>query len=146
MPSLNNEFDRELYSTYLSYVPEDDFSYELDIKHDNRGWFCEFIKSDTFGQISISKSKPGIIRGNHWHHTKSEKFLVVQGTALVKLKRIYDDKITEYIVSSDMLNPIDIPVGYTHSIQNIGDDEMIILIWSNQQFNPDRPDTYFLEP
>ncbi|MCX7735010.1 MAG: NAD-dependent epimerase/dehydratase family protein [bacterium] len=145
MPSLKDEFDKKLYATFISYLAEDKFSYELEMKHDNRGWLTEFIKSEPFGQIFISKTKPGITRGNHWHHTKVEKFLVIQGEALVKLRAIYSEQIIEYKVSGEKLQVIDIPPGYTHSITNVGQTELITIFWASEIYNPNNPDTYYLE-
>lgn len=142
---LKNDFERFLYSTYLSYLPENDFGYDLEMKHDNRGWLAEFIKTEHSGQVFISRTKPGITRGNHWHHTKVEKFLVIEGEAVVKFRRIEDEKILEYPVNGLSLRVIDIPPGYTHSITNTGTTDVITLFWANELFNPDKPDTYYLE-
>ncbi|MEV5029135.1 NAD-dependent epimerase/dehydratase family protein [Paenibacillus sp. LPE1-1-1.1] len=145
MPSLENQFDRALYGTFLSYLEEDNFSYRLKKYEDNRGWLSEFIKSDSMGQIFISKTKPGITRGNHWHHTKVEKFLVIQGEAVIKFRKIETDEILEYKVNGETAEVVDIPVGYTHSITNTGDGELITLFWACEIFNPDKPDTYYVE-
>jgi UDP-2-acetamido-2,6-beta-L-arabino-hexul-4-ose reductase len=145
MPSLEEDFDRHLYSTYLSYIPENEFSYSLDMKHDNRGWLAEFIKSNAMGQIFISKTKPNITRGNHWHHSKVEKFLVLEGEANIKFRHIEEDETFTYEVSGENLQVIDIPSGYSHSITNTGATELITLFWSNEIFNPAKPDTVFLE-
>lgn len=144
MPSLEDRFTRALYATWLSYLPEQEFSYPLEMKRDDRGWLAEFIKSSSFGQVFVSKTKPGITRGNHWHHTKVEKFLVISGDALIKFRKIGDEKILEYPLSGGELNVIDIPVGYTHCITNIGETELITLFWADEIFNPAAPDTYFL--
>lgn len=145
MPSLEFNFDKALYSTYLSYLEEDNFSYKLKKNVDNRGWLAEFIKSESMGQIFISKTKPGITRGNHWHHSKVEKFLVIQGEAAIKFRNINTSEILEYKVNGEIPEVVDIPVGYTHSITNIGDEDIITLFWANEIFNPEKPDTYFLE-
>lgn len=145
MPDFEDDFTRFLYATYVSYLPEDDFGYELEMKTDNRGWLAEFIKSRHLGQIFISKTKPGITRGNHWHHTKVEKFLVIQGEALIKFRQVRGDKVIEYRVSGDNLKVLDIPAGYTHSITNIGDTDLITLFWADEIFKPERPDTYYME-
>lgn len=144
IPSLEDSFTRALYATWLSYLPETEFGYPLEMKRDDRGWLVEFIKSPAFGQVFISKTKPGITRGNHWHHTKVEKFLVISGLAMIRFRKIDDNKILEYPVSGDELRVIDIPVGYTHSIKNIGETELITLFWADEIFNPAAPDTYFL--
>lgn len=147
VPDLSDDFTKFLHATYLSYLDKNDFSYEMDSKEDNRGSFIELIKSNSFGQISISKSYKEIIRGNHYHNTKNEKFCVIQGEAVIKLRNILDDKIISYYVSDKKIEIIDIPPGYTHSIENLtdGDGEMILLIWANEMFNPENPDTYYCE-
>ena len=141
----NNDFIKKLYATYLSYLPEDRFSYSLKMNIDDRGSFTEFIRTKEHGQVSINISKPGIIKGNHWHHTKNEKFLVVSGIGIIRFRKIGDDKIIEYKVSGDKLEVIDIPTGYTHNIENIGNTDMVTVMWANEPFNPDKPDTYFEE-
>jgi len=145
MPSLEDDFVRKLYGTWLSYLPVDGFAYPLEMKNDNRGWLAEFIKSASFGQVFVSKTKPGITRGNHWHHTKVEKFLVVSGTGLVRFRQVDGTAVLEYPVSGDQLSVVDIPVGYTHSITNTGTTEMVTIFWADEIFNPGTPDTYFLE-
>ena len=145
IPNMMDTFTKKLYSTYLSYLPEDQFSYTLKMNIDHRGSFTEFIKTPERGQISVNISKPGIKKGNHWHKTKNEKFLVVSGKGLIRLRKFNSDIIIEHCVSGDKLEVIDIPVGYTHSIENIGDTDMVTIIWVNECFNPDNPDTYFLE-
>lgn len=145
IPDLSDGFNKALYSTYLTYLEEDDFSYFLDKKEDNRGWLTELVKSEQFGQMFVSKTHPGITRGNHWHHTKTEKFIVIQGQANIRFRKIDEDKVIEYIVDGEKPQVLDIPPGYTHSIENIGQDEVITLFWSNEMFNPEKPDTYFLE-
>lgn len=137
-------FERALYATYLSYLPKDDFSYELTEHKDDRGSFVEILKTIDSGQFSISTTKPGVTRGNHYHNTKNEKFLVIRGEALVKFRKIDEEEVIEYRVSEKKLEIIDIPVGYTHSITNIGKEEMILVIWANELFNKEEPDTYFL--
>lgn len=145
IPDLSDGFNKALYSTYLTYLEEDNFSYYLDKKEDNRGWLVELVKSPQFGQIFVSKTHPGISRGNHWHHTKTEKFIVIQGKASISFRKINEDKVIEYIVDGNKPQVLDIPPGYTHSIENIGKDEVITLFWSNEMFNPEKADTYFLE-
>ncbi|PGY13300.1 capsular polysaccharide biosynthesis protein CapF [Bacillus cereus] len=145
MPSLKNELDKVLYGTFLSYLEEDEFSYKLKKNVDNRGWLAEFIKSDSMGQIFISKTKPGITRGNHWHHTKVEKFLVIQGEASIKFRKIGTAEILEYKVNGEIPEVVDIPVGYTHSIVNNGKEDVITLFWASEIFDQSKPDTYYLE-
>ncbi|MCM1057021.1 MAG: capsular polysaccharide biosynthesis protein CapF [Firmicutes bacterium] len=134
-------FEKKLYSTYLSYLPEGGFSYPLTMHEDARGSFTEVLRSVDRGQVSVNISKPGIVRGNHWHHTKNEKFLVVSGSGVIRFRRHGEDKIIEYPVSGDELKVVDIPVGYTHEIVNTGETDMVTLMWSNECYDPQRPDT-----
>jgi UDP-2-acetamido-2,6-beta-L-arabino-hexul-4-ose reductase len=145
MPSLENQFDKALYGTYLSYLKEDDFSYKLEKKVDARGWLIEFIKSESMGQIFISKTKPGITRGNHWHHTKVEKFLVIKGEAVIRFRKVGTDQVIEYRVHGETPEVVDIPAGYIHSIENTGQEDLITLFWACEIFNPEKPDTYWQE-
>lgn len=144
IPDMSDSFTKKLYSTYLSYLPKDRFSYPLKMNVDDRGSFTEFIKTVDRGQISINISKPGITKGNHWHHTKNEKFLVVFGQGVIKFRMVGSDEVIDYPVSGDMLEVVDIPTGYTHSITNIGDTDLVTVMWVNEPFNPERPDTYSL--
>jgi len=143
LPDLSDEFTRDLYSTYLSYLEKDYFSYKVEMKTDNRGMLFELLKSSHFGQIFVSTTKPGITRGNHYHDTKVEKFCVISGKADIKFRHILNNEIISYKVSGEKIEIIDIPPGYTHSIENIGDTEMITLFWANEMFDPKRPDTYY---
>lgn len=136
-------FEKKLYSTYLSYLPEDQFSYPLIMKEDERGSFTEILKSVDRGQVSINISRPGITKGNHWHHTKNEKFVVVSGKALIQFRKHGGDEIIEYHVSGDKLEVVDIPTGYAHSIINEGDSDLVTLMWCNECFNPGKPDTIY---
>jgi len=145
VPNMSNEFEKKLYSTYLSYLPIDQFSYELNMNIDSRGSFTEFIKSYDRGQVSVNISKPGITKGNHWHHTKNEKFLVVNGKALIQFRKVDSDEIIQYYVSGDKLEVVDIPIGYAHSITNIGDIDLITIMWANEIYDSSKPDTIFLE-
>ena len=145
IPDLSDDLNKYLYATFLSYLDTDNFSYSLSKNTDDRGWLAEFIKSDHFGQIFISKTKPGITRGDHWHHTKLEKFLVVEGTAEINFRNVLDENkdIITYEVSGHNATVVDIPPGYTHSITNTGETELITLFWANEIFNKDRPDTIY---
>lgn len=145
IPNMENELTKKLYSTYLSYLPENDFSYPLKMNVDNRGSFTEFIKSKDRGQVSVNISKPGITKGNHWHDTKNEKFLVVSGEGVIRFRKIDSEEIIEYKVSGEKLEVVDIPVGYTHSIINTGERDMVTIMWVNEIFNPEKPDTIYLE-
>lgn len=145
IPNLSDDFTNKLYATYLNFLPEDQFSYPLLMHEDNRGSFTEFVKSPYAGQISINVSKPGITKGDHWHHTKNEKFLVVSGTGVVKFRKLDSDKVIEYPVSGEELEVVDIPTGYTHSIVNTGETDLVTVMWVNEMFDPNNPDTYPLE-
>lgn len=145
IPDMSEPFTKKLYSTYLSYLPEDQFSYDLKMNVDSRGSFTEFIRTPDRGQVSVNISKPGITKGNHWHHTKNEKFLVVSGSGVIRFRKIDSDEIIEYFVSGDKLKVVDIPVGYTHNIENLGDSDMVTIMWVNEVFDPENPDTYYLE-
>lgn len=145
IPNMKNEFEKKLYSTYLSYLPESEFGYPVKMNIDDRGSFTELFKTEERGQVSVNISKPGIVKGNHWHHTKNEKFVVVSGEGMIKFRKINSNEIIEYKVSGEKLEIIDIPCGYTHSIENIGTTDMVTIMWANEVFNPEKPDTYFME-
>ena len=144
-PPVGRGFPRALYATYLSFLPTDQFSYELKGYSDERGTFYEFLKTQDSGQFSISTSAPGVTRGNHYHNSKNEKFLVIKGEASIKLRQIHGDEVIEYKVSDKKIEVVEMIPGYTHDISNTGDDEMILLLWANEIFDRDKPDTYFLE-
>ncbi len=145
IPRVGRGFERALYATYLSFIPKDSFSYELKGHRDSRGTFYEFLKTIDSGQVSISTTAPGVTRGNHYHNTKNEKFLVLKGKALIKLRDIYSDEVVEYIVDDTKMEVCEMIPGYTHDITNIADEEMILLIWSNEIYDPNNPDTYHLK-
>ena len=136
-------FEKKLYSTYLSSLPSDQFSYPLEMHTDNRGSFTEFLRSPERGQVSINISHPGIVKGNHWHHTKNEKFLVVKGEGVIRFRNIFSREVIEYHVSGDKLEVVDIPCGCTHNIENVGTEDMVTVMWANEAFDPDHPDTFF---
>lgn len=143
VPHQGDAFAKKLYATYLSYLPEDGFSYPLVTHEDARGSFTEILKTADRGQFSVNISHPGITKGNHWHHTKNEKFLVVSGRGVIRFRKIDSDEVIEYHVSGDKLEVVDIPTGYTHNIENLGDTDMVTFMWANECFDPNRPDTYF---
>ena len=145
VPNMGDELTKKLYSTYLSFLPEDKFSYDLKMNKDNRGSFTEFIRTAESGQVSVNVSKPGITKGDHWHHTKNEKFMVVSGEGVIRFRKIETDKIIEYKVNADKLEVVDIPTGYTHSIVNIGENDLVTIMWVNECFDPKKPDTFHLE-
>jgi UDP-2-acetamido-2,6-beta-L-arabino-hexul-4-ose reductase len=143
LPHMDDALTRCLYATYLSYLDGPDFAYGLEIKTDNRGCLAEFMKSAQFGQIFVSRTKPGITRGNHYHHTKTEKFMVVEGEAVIRFRNIQNGDVIEHKVNGRDFRVVDIPPGYTHSIENVGITEMVVLFWASEIFDPSHPDTYF---
>lgn len=142
LPDLSKPLTRYLYATYLSHLPLDRISYAPSLKSDARGTLFEFLKAPSAGQCFLSTTKPGITRGNHYHHTKVEKFLVIKGSAVISLRSILDTSVVRLEVSGDSPSVVDIPPGYTHSITNIGSDELITLFWASEIFDPENPDTY----
>ncbi|SHJ13837.1 capsular polysaccharide biosynthesis protein CapF [Parasporobacterium paucivorans] len=145
VPDMSNPLEKKLYSTYLSFLPKERFAYPLRSNADERGSFTEIIRTDDRGQFSVNIVKPGVTKGNHWHHSKNEKFLVVSGKGLVRFRKVDSDDIIEYYVSEEKMQVLDIPTGYTHSLVNVGDVDLVVFMWANEVFNPDKPDTYFLE-
>lgn len=143
IPNMADPITKKLYSTYLSYLPKDGFSYPLKMNIDDRGSFTEFIKTSDRGQVSVNISKPGITKGNHWHHTKNEKFLVVSGSGVIRFRRVGSEEILEYPVSGEKLEVVDIPTGYTHNISNTGDTDLVTVMWCNEIFDQQKPDTFF---
>jgi UDP-2-acetamido-2,6-beta-L-arabino-hexul-4-ose reductase len=143
VPELSNSFEKVLYSTYLSYLPKEAFSYPLKMNVDERGSFTEIIRTSDRGQFSVNISKPGITKGNHWHHTKNEKFVVVSGNAAIQFRKIGTDEVINYRVSGEKIEVVDIPTGYTHNIINEGKTDLITFMWTNEAFNPEKPDTFF---
>ena len=145
IPDMGDAFTKKLYSTYLSYLPQDAFSYPLKMNVDERGSFTEIIRTADRGQFSVNISKPHITKGNHWHHTKNEKFAVVSGRGVIRFRNMNDPdaEVIEYFVSGDRIEVVDIPTGYTHNIENLGDTDMVTFMWCNECFDPDKPDTYF---
>lgn len=137
-------FEKKLYATYLSYLPKNQFSYPLKMNIDERGSFTEILKTADRGQFSVNISRPGITKGEHWHHTKNEKFVVVSGNALIQLRQIDSDEIIEYHVSGEKIEVVDIPTGFTHNIINEGDTDLITFMWCSECFNPEKPDTYYM--
>ena len=120
-------------------------AYGLEQKTDARGSLAEFLKSPHAGQVFVSRTKPGVTRGNHYHHSKTEKFLVLEGSALIRLQHVVTGETVEHKVAGGEFRVVDIPPGYTHSIQNVGDNEMVVLFWANEIFDPSAPDTFYRE-
>ena len=147
VPDQRDGFTKKLYSTYLAALPEDKFSYPLTMHCDNRGSFTEALHSTERGQVSVNVSKPGNAKGQHWHHTKHEKFLVVSGRGEINF-RMADDPhapVISYKVSGEKLEVVRIPPGYTHNIVNVGDTDMVTVMWANEVFDPANQDTFRLE-
>lgn len=145
MPSIpDGSFEKKLYSTYLSYLPKEKISFPLKMNVDSRGSFTELLKTDSHGQFSVNVSKPGITKGQHWHNTKWEFFIVVSGRALIQLRKIGEDEVLNFEVSGDKIEAVHMLPGYTHNIINLSDTEdLVTLMWANESFDPDKPDTFF---
>jgi UDP-2-acetamido-2,6-beta-L-arabino-hexul-4-ose reductase len=141
VPTLEDEFTKKLYSTYVSFKTKNQFKTKLTSHSDHRGSFTEILKQTAFGQISVNMTKPGIEKGHHYHHHKHEKFLVVSGKAQIQLKKLFTDEFITINVSEETLEVVDIPPGYVHSIKNIGDKDLVTLMWANEIFDPENPDT-----
>ena len=147
MPEIpNNSFAKNLYSTYLSYLPADKVSIPLKMNCDARGSFTEILKTASCGQFSVNVSKPGITKGQHWHNTKWEFFIVVSGTALIQQREIGSDKVLEFRVTGEKPEAVHMLPGFTHNIINLSETEnLVTLMWANEQFDPAKPDTFFEE-
>lgn len=145
LPDLSDSLTRKLWATYLSFIPQDECIYPLNTHTDERGGFTEFIRTHEHGQVSVNVAKPGITKGKHWHDTKNEKFLVVSGKAIIKLRTMGTQNVQEYAVDAEKLQVVDIPPGTAHSIENVGSADLVTIIWASEPFNPEKPDTYFEE-
>ena len=145
VPSTGDEFTKDLYATYISYVPLEEMVVDLVEHRDNRGVFCELIRTKEAGQVSVSTTNPNIVRGGHYHHTKMERFIVIKGKAKIEFEHVLTHEKYEFEVSGDHLQYVTIPVGYQHSINNIGEDELILILWANELFDSNDPDTFVME-
>lgn len=145
VPSTGDEFTKKLYATYISYVPLNEMVVDLCEHRDERGVFCELVRTKECGQVSISTTNPNVVRGGHYHNTKMERFIVVKGKAKIEFEHVITHEKIEFEVSGDKLQYVTIPVGYQHSINNIGDDELVLILWANELFDKDVPDTYVME-
>lgn len=147
MPDIPfGSFEKKLYSTYLSYLPKEKISFPLKMNVDNRGSFTELLKTKKCGQISVNISKPGITKGQHWHNTKWEFFIVVSGRGLIQQRKIGSDEVFEFYVSGDKIEAVHMLPGYTHNIINLSDTEnLVTVMWANESFDPKKPDTFFEE-
>ena len=140
----NGSFAKKLYSTYLSYLPKEKVAFDLKMNEDARGSFTELLKSEKCGQVSINISKPGITKGQHWHNTKWEFFIVVAGHGLIQQRKIGTDEVLNFEVSGDKIQAVHMLPGYTHNIINLSDTEnLVTVMWANEQFDPNHPDTFF---
>ncbi len=147
MPAIpKNSFAKKLYSTYLSYLPERKVKFKLQGNTDDRGSFTEFLKTESNGQFSVNVSNPGITKGQHWHNTKWEFFLVISGHGLIQERKIGTEEILEFEVSGDKLEPVHMLPGYTHNIINLSDTEKLVtLMWANEWLDKEKPDTFYEE-
>lgn len=145
LPNTGDPLTRALYATYLTYLPEDGIRQALKTNADQRGSFTELFHTADRGQVSVNIIRPGMIKGNHWHHTKNEKFIAVSGYGVIRLRKLGEEKSLTYVVSGDRPESIDIPPGYVHNIENLGGTDMVTVIWASENFDPAKPDTYFLE-
>lgn len=145
MPEIpNNSFAKKLYSTYLSYLPKEKVAFPLKMNVDQRGSFTELLKTEKCGQFSVNISKPGITKGQHWHNSKWEFFIVVSGHGLIQERKIGTDEVMEFEVSGDKIEAVHMLPGYTHNIINLSETEnLVTVMWANEQFDPNRPDTFF---
>lgn len=141
VPPVGRGIDRALYSTYLSYIPCDQFKYEITSHHDKRGSFVEFLKTSDSGQFSFFSAEKGVTRGGHYHHTKNEKFLVIKGSARFRLRNLITNEKVELTVSDKLMEVVDMPPGWAHDITNIGDGILLVMLWANEVFDPAKPDT-----
>lgn len=145
VPATGDEFTKKLYATYISYVPLNEMLVDLTEHRDQRGVFCELVRTKEAGQISVSTTNPKVMRGGHYHHTKMERFIVIKGKAKIEFEHVLTHEKIEFEVSEEKLQYVTIPVGYQHSINNIGNDELILILWANELFDSNRPDTYVME-
>ena len=147
MPEISfGSFEKKLYSTYLSYLPKEKVSFPLKMNVDNRGSFTELLKTEKCGQFSVNISKPGITKGQHWHNTKWEFFIVVSGKGLIEQRKIGTDEVLRFEVSGEKIEAVHMLPGYTHNIINLSDTEnLVTVMWANESFDPKKPDTFFEE-
>ena len=142
----NNSFAKKLYSTYLSYLPKEAVSFPLNMNVDQRGSFTELLRTADHGQFSVNISKPGITKGQHWHNTKWEFFIVVSGRALIQQRKIGSDEVLEFRVSGEKIEAVHMLPGYTHNIINLSEtQDLVTVMWANEAFDPEKPDTFYCE-
>ena len=145
MPEIpGGSFAKKLYSTYLSYLPREKVAFPLKMNVDARGSFTELLRTEKCGQFSVNISKPGVTKGQHWHHTKWEFFIVVSGHGLIQMRKLDTDEILNFEVSGEKIEAVHMLPGYTHNIINLSDrEDLVTLMWANEQFDPEKPDTFF---
>ncbi len=143
VPDLSDRLNFALHTTYTSFLEESDLARSVQLRSDERGWLFELTKSPSFGQVFVSTTKPGVTRGNHYHDSKIERFCLVKGRGLIRFRKVDSDSVIEYPVDDSEIKTVDILPGYTHSIENVGETDMIVLFWANEIFDPAVPDTYF---
>ena len=147
VPNLGDTFTKKLYSTYLSYLPKEKFAYPLKMNVDERGSFTELIRTTNSGQVSVNVSKPGITKGQHWHHTKNEKFVVVSGHGLIQLRKIGSDEVINIEVTDDKIEAVEMIPGYTHNIINLSETkDLVTIMWCNEWFDPNLSLIHISEP
>jgi UDP-2-acetamido-2,6-beta-L-arabino-hexul-4-ose reductase len=142
LPDLSNPLIKKLYATYVSFLPSSEWVYPLTMHNDIRGSFTEIIRSLGGGQVSVNVSKPGIDKGHHWHHTKHEKFIVVSGQAIIRFRAVDGQNVQDIKVTGKVLHVVEIPPGLVHSIENVGQDDLVTLMWASESFDPNHPDTF----
>ena len=145
VPSTGDNFIKKLYATYISYVPLNEMVVDLVEHRDERGVFSELIRTKECGQVSVSTTNPNVVRGGHYHNTKMERFIVIKGRAKIEFEHVITREKIEFVVSGEKLQYVTIPVGYQHSINNIGEDELVLILWANELFDKDVPDTFVME-
>jgi UDP-2-acetamido-2,6-beta-L-arabino-hexul-4-ose reductase len=143
-PPLEQDFEKALFNTFRCYIPHDHYPFFLKKNTDNRGSFVEIVRANTSGQFSFSTTHPDITRGNHFHTRKAERFAVIQGKALIQLRKVDSDEVINYYLDGDKPSFVDMPIWYTHNIKNIGEEDLITLFWINEPYNAQDPDTYFV--
>ena len=145
MPEIpHGSFAKKLYSTYLSYLPKEKVAFPLKMNVDARGSFTELLRTEKCGQFSVNISKPGITKGQHWHHTKWEFFIVVSGKGLIQMRKVGSDEVLDFEVSGEKIEAVHMLPGYTHTIINLSDTEdQVTVMWANEQYDPEKPDTFF---
>lgn len=144
VPSTGDEFTKKLYATYISYVPLKEMVVDLTEHRDDRGVFCELVRTKECGQVSVSTTNPNIVRGGHYHHTKMERFIVIKGKAEIEFEHVLTHEKIKFEVSGEKLQYVTIPVGYQHRINNVGNDELVLILWANELFDENKSDTYVM--